>query len=123
MSTRLLLAPAASGKTAYCIQCIRKLNRENPLTPIWVIVPNGANVVAFRRRLADAGGAIGVHLGTFYSLYEELLAEAGQLVARLDAPVISYLLREVAVELHDAGALNFFANIHTLPGFRRAFHA
>ena len=123
MSLHLLLAPAAVGKTQHCIQRIREINRENPLAPIWVILPNNATAFAFRRRLASVGGAIGVHLGTFYSLYEELLAEAGQLVARLDEPVITYLLREVAVELHHAGALNFFANIHTLPGFRRALHA
>lgn len=122
MPPHLLLAPAASGKTEHCITRIQAVRQSNPLAPIWVILPNNANVVAFRRRLANAGGAIGVHLGTFYSLYEELLAEAGQLVARLDEPVISHLLREVAVELHKAGVLNFFANIHTLPGFHRALH-
>jgi ATP-dependent helicase/nuclease subunit B len=123
VSVQLLRAPAAAGKTAYCITRIQTLRRENPLAAIWVILPNGANVAAFRRRLANAGGAIGVRLGTFYALYEELLAQAGQLVARLDEPVIHHLLREVAAELHAAGALEFFAGIHTLPGFRRALHA
>jgi ATP-dependent helicase/nuclease subunit B len=123
LSLHLLLAPAASGKTKYCITRIRELERENPLAPIWVIVPNGANGTAFRRRLGDAGGAIGVHVSTFYSLYSELLAQAERLVARLDEPILYRLLRDVAAELHTAGKLNFFANIHTTPGFARALHS
>ena len=123
MSNHLLLAPAAAGKTEYCITRIQTLRRENPLAAIWVILPNGANVTAFRRRLANAHGAIGVRLGTFYTLYAELLAEAGQLVARLDEPIIYRLLREVAAELRAAGALHFFSSIYLKPGFARALHA
>ncbi|MBI5304544.1 MAG: PD-(D/E)XK nuclease family protein [Chloroflexi bacterium] len=123
MPIDLLLAPAAAGKTAHCITRIQTLRRDNPLATIWVVAPNSANVTAFRRRLAHADGAIGVHLGTFYTLYEELLAQAGQLVARLDEPIIFRLLRDLAVELHTAGALHFFANIHNKPGFWRILHA
>jgi ATP-dependent helicase/DNAse subunit B len=122
MPTQLLLAPAASGKTEYCITRIQTLRRENPLAAIWVILPNGANVTAFRRRLADAHGAIGVRLGTFYTLYAELLADAGQLVARLDEPIIYRLLREVATEMRTAGTLSFFSSIYLKPGFARALH-
>ncbi|MDE3089224.1 MAG: exodeoxyribonuclease V subunit gamma, partial [Chloroflexota bacterium] len=122
MSNYSLLAPAASGKTEYCIHRIQALRRENPLAAMWVILPNGANVTALRRRLGNAGGAIGVRLGTFYALYEELLAQAGKLVARLDEPIIYRLLREVAAELHAVGALRFFASIHAKPGFARALH-
>lgn len=125
MPIHLLLAPAASGKTEHCISHIQTLRRDakRPLAAIWVILPNSANVAAFRRRLSRAGGAIGVHLGTFYALYAELLAEAGQLVARLDEPIIYRLLREVAAELHVADALDFFASIHAKPGFGRALHS
>ncbi len=125
MSTQLLLAPAAAGKTEYCITRIQALRRDvqRPLAPIWVVLPNGANVRAFSHRLARAGGAIGVHLGTFYALYEELLAQAGQLVARLDEPILHRLLRDVAADLHADGALDFFAGICATPGFSRALHA
>ena len=123
MSPHLLLAPAASGKTAQCIARLRELNRADPLAPLWVVVPNGANVIAFRRRLGDAGGALNVHICTFYSLYAELLAQAGQLVASLDEPILYRLLRDIAAEMQSAGTLNFFASIHTTPGFARALHS
>lgn len=122
MSLHLLLAPAASGKTEYCISRIQTVRRENPLAAIWAILPNGANVAAFRRRLGNAGGAMGVRLGTLYTLYVELLAAAGKLAARLDEPVIYRVLRAIAGELHAAGALDFFSSIHTTPGFARALH-
>ena len=55
MSARLLLAPAASGKTAHCIARIQSLRRAAPLANIWVVLPNHAQVSAFRLRLAERG--------------------------------------------------------------------
>ena len=52
MPADFLLAPAATGKTAYAIARIHALRRTEPLAAIWVILPNNAQVVAFRRRLA-----------------------------------------------------------------------
>ncbi|MBI4786737.1 MAG: PD-(D/E)XK nuclease family protein [Chloroflexi bacterium] len=122
MAIQLLLAPAASGKTQHCIERIQTARRDKPLAAIWVILPNAANVAAFRRRLARAGGAMGVWLGTFYALYQELLAENGQLVARLDEPVLYRFLRDIAAQLHADGRLDFFAGIHAKPGFAHALH-
>ena len=61
MPAHILLAPAASGKTQYSIQLIRETLTAEPLASITGILPNQIRVSEFRRRLADAGGALGVH--------------------------------------------------------------
>ena len=120
MNSRILLAPAAAGKTEYCLAQIRAARRAEPLAPIWVIAPNAAQVQAFRRRLAQAGGALNVHVVTFSTLYAELLALAGTALPRLDEPVLHRLLRAIVDELAAAGQITYYAPLQDKPGF---FHA
>jgi hypothetical protein len=72
MTTHLYLAPAGHGKTTCALERIRQTRAADPLTPIIVILPNQAQVNAFRRRLSASGGALGVKLGTFYALPTQL---------------------------------------------------
>ena len=74
---RLLLAPAGHGKTAHVIDQIRAVRATGSLASIWVILPNQEQVSAFRRRLAQAGGALAVEIDTFYGVYARLLAHGG----------------------------------------------
>jgi len=55
---------------------VLEIQSEKPMSPIWVVVPDRYQVHAFRRRLGAAGGAIGVHVGTFGHLYNEILWSA-----------------------------------------------
>ena len=73
----LIVAPAGGGKTAYAISRVRRLRASAPLAPVWVVLPNFPQVAGFRRRLARAGGALGVEVGTFYRFYAAVLARAG----------------------------------------------
>ena len=66
MTTHLYLAPAGHGKTAYTLERIRQVRVNDPLAPITVILPNQAQVNAFRQRLSAGGGALGVSLGTLF---------------------------------------------------------
>ena len=74
MTVELFLAPAAGGKTAHAIERIRTLP---PLSPVRVVVPDQMEAAAFRRRLAQAGGALGTEVQTFYKLYADVLTLAG----------------------------------------------
>ena len=77
MALRLLLAPAASGKTHYALECIHSLLETAPLSPIWVVLPDRGQGAAFQRRLASRG-ALGVRIGTFGDIYAEILSQTGR---------------------------------------------
>lgn len=116
---QILLAPAGRGKTAHILQRIRALLAGEPLAPIWVILPNQVQVMAFQRRLAGEGGALGVQVGAFYGLYGEVLARAGRPVPRLFDPVQHRLLRAAVDHLCQQGALRHYAPLRDKPGFLR----
>jgi len=120
LSISLLLAPAAHGKTARVIERIRAVRASDPLSPIAVVLPNSLQVATFQNRLATQGGALGVSLFTFYRLYAELLARAGQPLPQLDGPAQSRLIRALAVDLITRGALNYFTPLRDKPGFAAA---
>ncbi|MGC9522672.1 MAG: PD-(D/E)XK nuclease family protein [Anaerolineae bacterium] len=112
MTHTLYLAPAASGKTAHLVDLARKVARD-PATPPRVIVPTRLQVRAWRERLALAGGALGVQVGTFDDLYREVLHSAEAVVTQLVDPVQVRLLRTVV----DAASLTHYDAIRGTPGF------
>jgi len=120
---KLLLAPAGAGKTAHAIARIRRLRASRPLAPVWVLLPNFPQVAAFRRRLARAGGALGVETGAFYRLYADALAYAGEPAPRLFEPVQHRLLRAIVDRLCDEGRMRHYAPLRDKPGFVRALSA
>lgn len=120
VAVQLLLAPAACGKTAYVIDAIRALP---PLAPVRVLAPDRVQAQALRRRLAQAGGALGVEVQTFYDLYADVLASAssthsdGLLLPRLSPTLQYHLIRHLFEALCDAGRLPYYAPLRDLPGF------
>jgi ATP-dependent helicase/DNAse subunit B len=116
----LLLAPAAHGKTQHALARIRAVRAEHPLTPIVVILPNHTQLAEFRRRFAALGGALGVSLFTFYGLYAELLARAGQPYPELDDPAQARLIRALVDDLAERGVLTHFAPLRARSGFAAA---
>ncbi len=124
VAIEILLAPAAHGKTAYTIARLRALP---PLVPARVLVPDKAQAQALRRRLAQAGGALGVEVQTFYDLYADVLALAQDArcpggdghLPRLPPAVRHHLIRHIVVRLCDAGQLPYHAPLRDSPGFAR----
>ncbi|MGC9399154.1 MAG: PD-(D/E)XK nuclease family protein [Anaerolineae bacterium] len=119
MTAALLLAPAGTGKTAHAVARVRALP---PLAPVRVLVPGQLQAEAFRRRLAAAGGALGVEIQTFYDLYADVLAQAPDDAAnppRLPPPVRYRLLRHLVERACDAGELHYYAPLRRSAGFAR----
>ena len=112
MPPRLLVAPAGAGKTAYLIHHARQRAHDLSSSPR-VIVPSRLQVQAWRRRLAEAGGALGVQVGTFDDLYRAVLYRSDIVVTRLTDPVQFRLLRR----LLDEAPLTHYASLRTAPGF------
>ncbi len=117
MAPRLLLAPAGHGKTEYIIQRIRGLLTDEPLVPVIVIVPNRIQASGFRKRLSASGGALGVEVHTFHTLYAELLIRAGRPIPLLLDPVRIRLLRAIIDNLCERGEMKYYAGLRDKPGF------
>ena len=114
---RLLLAPAGHGKTQFVIEQIRATLASEPLSPVIVIVPNSIQAAGFRQRLCASGGALGVEVHTFHTLYAELLIRAGQPIPLLLDPVRIHLLRSIVDDLCERSAMTHFAALRDKPGF------
>ena len=112
MTTQLLVAPAAAGKTAYVLDLVRDASRGLQATPR-IVVPTHLQAHAWRRRLAEAGGAIGVRVLTFDRLYAECLNAAGEAYTELSEPVQYRLIRAVV----DGLLLDHYAPLASRPGF------
>jgi ATP-dependent helicase/DNAse subunit B len=112
MPVFLYLAPAASGKTAYVLKVVREAAQGLQATPR-VIVPSHLQVRAWRHRLAEAGGAVGVRILTFDRLYAECLGLAGEIYTELSEPVQYRLIRAIVSE----AALDHFSPLRASPGF------
>ena len=127
MIVQLVVAPAGHGKTSYVIAAIRALP---PLSPVRVLVPDQIQATAFRRRLAEAGGALGVEVQTFYGLYADVLTlAAGSLtplpakpergLARLLPSVRYRLIQHIVGALCDGGQLSYYTPLRHSSGFAR----
>ncbi len=112
MSAHLYLAPAATGKTAYALNLVRDAARGLRSAPR-VLVPTHLQVRAWRRRLAEAGGAIGVRVVTFDRLYADCLSAAGEVYTELSDPVQYRLIRAIVDDL----PLIHYAPLTDRPGF------
>lgn len=112
MPVHLYLAPAASGKTAWLVDYALAQAAGLRAAPR-VVVPTQLQVRSWKRRLAEGGGALGVRVGTFDTLYRDILAAAGEVCARLSEPIQYRLLRALA----DSAPLAHYAALRATPGF------
>lgn len=117
MPSRLLLAPAGHGKTEHLLRRVRQILNDEPLALVFVIVPNAIQAAGFRQRLVAAGGALGVNVYTFHTLYAELLIQAGQPIPLLTDPVRVRLLRAIVDDLCERGRIRHYAALRNRPGF------
>ncbi len=118
MPPTLYLAPAASGKTAYLVTRARTLAQGLHVTPR-VVVPTQLQARAWKQRLAEAGGVLGVRVGTFDALYRDVLDAAGQTIIHLSEPIQFRLLRTLIAETD----LIHYAPLRAMPGFVQAIQA
>ncbi|NLE76001.1 MAG: hypothetical protein GX605_04535, partial [Chloroflexi bacterium] len=112
MAVRLIVAPAGAGKTAYVLRLAQEAAQDLQDVP-WVCVPTYLQARAFRRRLAQAGGAVGVQVQTFDGLYRACLVASAGVYTELSEPVQFRLLRAVVDQL----PLVHYRPLQARPGF------
>ena len=114
MSVSLILARPAVGKTEACIQAIRTMLEKKPLAQVWGV---GIQASTFRRRLAQAGGALGVHVGAFGDLYPNILERAGVFIPVASSPLLHRLVQECIDRSINQGEIKHYAALQRAPGF------
>ena len=117
MTIDLMIAPPAAGKTTACIQRIQALKKDNPLARVWVIVPDRQKAPYIHQRLAQAGGGMGVTIGTFRDLYVEILESNGIFTPVITPALDNRLVQETVASALLAGELTHYASIAHKPGF------
>jgi len=117
MTIELLIAPAATGKTASCIDRLRTAQKENPLAQVWVFVPNLQAAAQFRSRLAASGGGMGAKIGFFHHFYQDILEENGRFVPVISRALSHRLIQETVREVSASGNLSHYDAIKEKPGF------
>lgn len=122
MPATLWIGPAASGKTYLCVEQVREFSRTHLLSTVWALLPDRHQARAFRKRLTSSGGALGVRVGTFGDLYDEVLAQADALLPLAPEPVLHRLIQTVLDQLADEGRLAHYGAIKRRPGLTLALN-
>ncbi|MGB3717497.1 MAG: PD-(D/E)XK nuclease family protein [Candidatus Promineifilaceae bacterium] len=94
MTNRILLSPAASGKTGYILQKAKSKAKQLDAEPR-ILIPATAHRYALRRRLAEAGGALGVRTVTFSEIYTDCLSSSAENYILLSDTIRYQLVRFV----------------------------
>lgn len=116
MPATLFVGPAACGKTQHVLEIVRAQAQGLAAQPV-ICLPTPIQARSTRRRLADAGGALGVRVYGFDELDAALLATAPSLYVELADAVQYRLMRDVIESLARDGRLQHFAPILDKPGF------
>ncbi len=117
MAIRLYVAPAAAGKTAYAVTRAREAACALAGS-VQVCVANQLQRRSWHQRLAEAGGALGVRVVSFASLYRDCLSAVGAALTELDDPVQHRLLRALV----QGAELAHYAPLRDKPGFPVLLH-
>ncbi|MCJ7717288.1 MAG: UvrD-helicase domain-containing protein, partial [Anaerolineales bacterium] len=112
MGVKVIIAPAGSGKTAWVVERSQRQSSQLMDTPR-VVVPSRIQAVTFRQRIAQQGGAIGVQVGTFEDLSQDVLNLAGIHKTKIKETAQGRLLQTV----FETCGLKFYSGIKDLPGF------
>jgi ATP-dependent helicase/DNAse subunit B len=112
LAAGILLGAASSGKTAHVLHLVRDAAQNLQATPR-VLVSTHLQARSWRRRLAEAGGAIGVRVLTFDRLHAECLGAAGEVYTELTDPVQYRLIRAIV----DGLSLTHYGPVADRPGF------
>jgi ATP-dependent helicase/DNAse subunit B len=123
VNASLVIGPAASGKTQACVEAIRGLAVKDAIAPVWALLPDRAQSVAFRTRLAAAGGAIGARVETMDALVEEILMRAGEPRPRANKLVARRLIGQLLTDMARRGALEHYGPIADSIGLTRSLQA
>ena len=123
MPIKIITSPPASGKTTACLRRLLEVGKAHPHKDIWVLVPDGYQAVAFRHKLADSGGSLGVSVISFDNLLREILESTGRSVPLAPNMLGQAFIRRAVAQVFEQGGLVHYQAIREMPGFISALQA
>ena len=118
MTTHILVAPPSTGKTQTCLDIIEKTVQRNPLTQVWILVPDQIQAKEMRTRLVRMSLILPARVATFGDLYQEILEQKGCSIPVAGTIMLRRMLQQVIRDLCAAGRLPYYGQICSLPGFQ-----
>jgi hypothetical protein len=115
MPIQLWCAPASAGKSAWLIDRVRAAAAAGQ-TPL-VVVATARQAQQLRQRLAEAGGALGVHFLTFDELIRPSSTSPAARAPSCTAPHANACCASPSTTWLTAGELSFYAALVARPGF------
>jgi len=118
MTIHILVAPPATGKTQTCLDLVKKTVQRNPLTQVWILVPDQIQANEMRIRLVQMGLILPARVATFGDLYQEILERKGSTIPVAGTVMLRRMLQQVIRDLYVAGQLLYYEQICSMPGFQ-----
>ncbi len=118
MTIHLLVSPPATGKTQTCLDVINKTVQRNPLTQVWILVPDQIQANEMRSRLIQMSLTLPARVETFSDLNQEILERKGCSIPGAGTSMLRRMLQQVIRDLYAAGQLTYYGQICSTPGFQ-----
>jgi len=122
MTTKVITGAPASGKTTWLIDRIQTEKKKPGLRKIRVILPERRHKMMFQQRLVDSGGMLGVNIGSFGEICQNLLLENGHLFPLASLPFKHRVLLDSINTVHLREGLGDFSTLRSMPGFISLMH-
>ena len=122
MTTKVITGAPASGKTKWLIDEIQTKKKKPGLRKIRVVLPERRHRIEFQQRLVVAGGMLGVNIGGFDDLCQNLLLETGHLFPMASLPFKHRVLLDSIITVHLREGLGDFSALRSMPGFISLMH-
>jgi len=122
MPLKVLMGAVASGKTTAALKRVRVELSRGDLVRIWVVLPDRSQSQTFRTKLTYSGGMLGVSIGLFHDLCNEIILGSNNYNPQAPATLIHRIILEI-VQTHSVqGKLGEFDAIKHKSGFIQLLH-
>jgi ATP-dependent helicase/DNAse subunit B len=116
------MGAVASGKTTTALNRVRAELSKGDLVRIWVVLPDRHQSQAFRTTLTQSGGMLGVSIGLFHDLCNEIMIGSGNYNPQAPGALIHRVVLEIVNTHSIQNKLGEFEAIKDKPGFIQLLH-
>ncbi|PKO05337.1 MAG: hypothetical protein CVU41_11915 [Chloroflexi bacterium HGW-Chloroflexi-3] len=122
MPLQILMAGAACGKTTEVLKKIRFELASGDLKKIWVVLPDRRQVTSFRTKLMNTGSMLGVSIGLFNEICEDILLKSDEYHSQAPNTMLHRIILEVIRNHSQQGLLGELEVIKEKSGFIQLVH-